>query len=283
MSAPIFRKVISLHIYPIKSCRGIDLLEMDIGERGPLYDRQWMIVDEQGLFLTQRQLPKMAQIECDIADITGSKMQIRFAGQNFSVPLSPEPDSTIRNVKVWKSELDALVIPQPDLHLALSGFLERPVWLVQFNPAVHREMIKKERPYGVGLQFADSASFLVTNTKSLQDLNSRLSTPIGIERFRPNVVVEGESPWEEDTWQALQNSSGLRLDMTYGCGRCQIINQDQKTGAAVSKEPLTELVKFRRKGNAIEFGMNAAHRLGDASQGHLKVGDELTLTMGPLL
>ena len=258
-------RIVSLHIYPIKSCQGIDVPELQIQEFGPQWDREWMIVDEKGQFLTQRTVPKLAQIE---TAITADELHVGVGEDRFKIALDDYSES-VQSVKVWSSELMAHRETDEKVHAALSDFLGRTVSLVRYGPLSHREATRKGEGLGAAVRFSDKTAVLVTNTLSLADLNVRLSVPIPMGRFRPNVVVEGELAWQEDQWKFLRAGS-VELEVSQACGRCPMITIDQKLGVSPSKEPLTKLSEFRRRGNAIEFGVVVLQR----GLGSVVVGDE---------
>lgn len=268
MSGKISYKIQSLHLYPIKSARGVDVERIEVLEDGPQLDRQWMIVDSEGLFQTQRATPEMARIETFLRP---DALEVRIEGESFRLPYS-NPDATTRLVKVWKSEVLADEVGNILLNEALSELMGKVVTLVHFGPSAERSVIKSQIDFKARFRFADSASFLVVNAASLTDLNSRLKEPVPMNRFRPNIVIEGAPAWAEDHWKSLACGT-VKLDFALACGRCQVITQDQLTGIPRSRDPLLTLSQFRRKGNSIEFGMHAVQR----SLGPLKVGDSVQL------
>lgn len=272
MSAKTSYGIQSLHLYPIKSARGVDVTEMEISELGPRWDREWMVVDENGRFQTQRATPQMAQIE---THIQGEHLRVRVLNSDFSVPLTLQTAATRRPVQVWTDEVVADDVLMPGLNEALSDLLQMKCRLVRYG-AASRRAVTKGPPTTAQFRFADRANFLITTTASLEDLNARLTNPIAMERFRPNIVLKTERPWIEDDWKFLI-VEGLRLQFAGGCGRCQIITQDPRTGDLVSREPLLKLGEFRRRDRAIEFGMHAAPLAPGGFRCHLRPGQEVTI------
>lgn len=262
-------KVASLHIYPVKSCQGIDLDSLVVEEFGPRHDREWLVVDEKGMFQTQRTVPKLAQIQ---TAITKDSLQLKFDGKTLETSLE-DYSQDVMQVTVWNSEVTAHRETDPLFNQALSRFLGKTLCLVRYGPLSHREATHKGVGLGAAVRFADKTALLVTNQQSLKDLNSKLQTPIEMNRFRPNVVLTGTKPWEEDAWTALKIGP-VDLEVASACGRCTMITIDQKKGVSPSKEPLMKLGEFRRNGNSIDFGVVVVQR----SFGEIKLGDSLTLS-----
>lgn len=258
MSGKIFCKIQSLHLYPIKSAGGLSVPEVVFDAWGLQRDREFMVVDDSGRFQTRRETPQMAEIETEIG---GENLRVRIQGQDYFVPLRADTTPATEKVRVWKSEVEADLVEHPGLNEALSKLLARPVHLVRYGRHSQREVKKSGKAWGRQFRFADSANVLVTSEESLHDLNGRLTSPIPMGRFRPNIVVSGDGPWAEDRWALLRSPQGLTLTIVGGCGRCQIINQDVATGETSSKEPLQRLAEFRRFGSSVDFGVHAVHTL----------------------
>ena len=246
-------RIASLHIYPVKSCRGIELESSTVVERGLAFDREWMIVDEDGLFVSQRGVPRLALVE---AALTESALELETPGRGrLSVPL--KLDGAARPVIVWRDSITA--IDQGDEAAAwLSSALQRPLRLVRFNPAVRRHC---DGTYagksGAHTAFADAYPILVLSEASVDDLNARLSQPLPMNRFRPNVVLSGIDAYDEDHIDEIR-LGGLALKLVKRCTRCQITTIDQTT-ATEGIEPLATLAAYRMNDplGPVTFGMNA--------------------------
>ena len=232
-------KIESLWTYPVKSCAGVQQNKIEITKGGVRWDRQWMIVDENGVFLTQRQQPKMAQIQ---TVLSASALTLRIDGYAFEVPFEKKL-TEIRKVKVWKSEVDAW-IEDPLIDRQLSGFLGQSVQLVR--------SLKSQREHQI--HFADSRPVQLANLDSLKVLNNELSEPIQIERFRANIVVSGLGPFGEDQLNDFKLGS---IDWTVSkpCIRCNIINVDPRTGIRKNSEPLEKLKKIHASEGKPAFGI----------------------------
>ena len=255
--------VASLHVYPVKSLGGIDLQTARVGRRGFQYDRLWMAVDSDGQFITQRETPRMCLIRTQIA---GGDLLLSADGRpDLRLPLKGAP-GTRRSVVVWGDECGA--IDQGDEPANwLSGFLERPCRLVRMA-----EDHRRDAGWGDSLVgFADRYVFLIISEASLDDLNSRLETPLPMNRFRPNIVVRGAKPYEEDAWTRIQIGE-TRLQGRTRCTRCATTTTDQET-AERGAEPLRTLAAYRRSAaGKVEFGRNFNHLdIG----GEISVGDRI--------
>ncbi len=244
-----------LNIYPIKSCQGQPVKEMNITLEGPEGDRQWMIVDDNGGFLTQRTLPKLATVQVLVND---SGLSIGIGKQFFVVPKTNSLKRMIR-VKVWNDEIEAAL--EPDLFSqALSQHLGVNCRLVRYAPTSKRLVPWRQEPgdstadWHPEVRFADGRPLSLLNTKSLQDLNSKLAIPVGMERFRGNIVFTGQAAFEEDQWQRLRIGD-VTFTQPKKCSRCKIITMDQKTGESPTPEPLKTLSGYRRDGNKVNFGV----------------------------
>ena len=242
-----------LYVYPIKSCGGVAVEEWNVDERGLRHDRRWMLVDETGRFMSQRQSPRMALIGVRFAP---DGLIVDAPGMpSLEVPIRP-PDGRLRLAQVW----DDLVEVSP-----LGG--EADLWFGQFLGVRCRLLYLPDgslRPvdpdYGraedqVGL--ADAFPFHLISENSLAELNTRLEQPVPMNRFRPNLVVGGCEPFAEDGWKEVRIGP-IKLHVVKPCARCAITTVDQRT-AAKTKEPLRTLATFRREGNKVLFGQNLVH------------------------
>jgi uncharacterized protein YcbX len=260
-------QLVGLAIYPVKSCGGITLTEVVIGPRGPVWDRNWMWVDSNSRFLTQRQHPKMAVIKTAINE-THLILTARDRPA-LKIPLRVE-SQTESEVNVWENSCRALDEGDPAARWfhSILGFEAR---LVRMHPDFERKVNPK---YGIPeahTGFADSLPFLLTSLASLGDLNSRLDHPVPMNRFRPNLIIEGAPAFEEDKWKRARIGE-IELEFPRDCARCSITRVDQNTGT-MNKEPLKTLSTYRAVGRKVLFGQNLIH----LTMGTLRVGDELEI------
>ena len=251
---PTHATITGLHIYPVKSCRGISLATAEMTGRGLAHDREWMVVDAEGQFLTQRALPRMALIE---TALTSDTLRLTAPGQSDALELSLAGRDRPRcRVRVWRDDCAAL-----DEGAAaagwLSAFLGKAVRLVRFDPA-HRRLSDPQWTHGMDAEnhFSDGYPLLVIGEESLEDLNRRLDVALPMDRFRPNIVIRGLGPHGEDVANVLRGD-GFEIRLVKPCERCSITTTDQTT-AAVGKEPLRTLATYRRDAvlNGVTFGMN---------------------------
>lgn len=261
-SAPL--TVTSLTVYPIKSCAGISLDMAEIGPKGFLYDRALMLVTPAGRFLTQREQPRMALIIPTLRE-DGALL--------VAVPGMPDLTLTIvergspRQVVIWKNTCEA--IDQGDetarWFSTYLGISCRVVAMAKdYVRHVNARYAVREHDQ-VG--FADGYPFLLTSTSSLDDLNARMSQPLPMNRFRPNIVVSGGAPYEEDTWRTIRVGQ-IVFHIVKPCARCPIPTTDQRTSAR-GKEPLRTLATYRHAHKGVMFGQNLIHM----QAGTIRVGD----------
>jgi MOSC domain-containing protein len=262
----------ALHVYPVKGLKGIELKEARATERGLEHDRRFMVVDGDGVFLTQRDHPAMATIWTDIDD-----GRLTLAAPDMgevSVPLVPDAPASMK-VQVWRSTVEAAHVSNAaDVWLSESlGFACRLVYM----PEASRRFSNPDYA-GEGRQvgFADGYAYLVTGEASLEDLNRRLAErghpALPMNRFRPNLVVAGAAPYAEDGWKDVR-VGGAVLRAAKPCGRCQVTTTDQSTGIVVGPEPLATLATYR---DSAEFGVMFGMNYVTAQPGSMRVGDAVT-------
>jgi len=250
-----------LYIYPIKSCGGIALDRSAIGMAGLHNDRRWMVVDGNGVFLTQRSHPAMARVRTELRD---GYLIVTAPGQpRLDIPVDVIEDDDSVRTRVTPCRL-VKVHPQSQ-RLASVDRIDQ--WLTG-HPAV--EGFSRQHVFA----FADGYPILVANEGSLAELNEKLvasgETPVGMDRFRPNVVLSEFGAFDED-YTVLVAIGDIRMALVKPCVRCEIPNTDQFTGARAA-EPMSTLTTFRSQpGGGVTFGMNAivSAPLGAV----LKVGD----------
>jgi uncharacterized protein YcbX len=257
--------VSQLHVYPVKGLKGIALESAFATPRGLAHDRRFMVVEPDGRFLSQRELPAMATVWTEIA---GAELLLAApdAGE-VAVPLEPAGGEPLE-VEVWDSRLPALA-PSPEADRWLSEALGRPCRLAWMPESARRESKPRRAGPGHLVSFADGYAFLVISEASLDALNARLAQPVPMNRFRPNLVVRGCEPFAEDGWGDFAAGEAA-LRMAKPCGRCQVTTTDQSTGEVTGPEPLATLSAWRMSPEfGAMFGMNAV----TVRPGALRVGD----------
>jgi len=268
-----------LFVYPVKSCAGIEVQQALLTETGLDLDRAWMVVDAQGLFLTQRSLPRMALIR---PQLKSDEMVLRAPGM-LALHVAIDAVEVPATVTVWRDTVPAWDMG-PVAAQWFSDFLGQPCRLVRFDPE-HRRLSSLEWTDGVEApnQFADGFPLLVTSEASLQELNARLTAgghaAVGMERFRPNLVLAGVEAHDEDRVDGLHvqadDATGVRLQPVKPCARCPIPNIDPATAESNPSvgDTLRSYRQDKRLDGAITFGMNAIVREGAGQW--LRVGQRI--------
>lgn len=266
-------RVRDLFVYPLKSGAGIRLDAGPLDGFGLAGDRRWMVVDAEGRFLSQRELPRMALLR--VAAHAGALV---VSAPDMPALVADRPDrqdaARRRTVKVWDDVCDGL--DTGDAAAAwMRAFLGRDCRLVYAADDVWRPVDRVYASNGERVAFSDGFPLLVVGQSSLDELNARLAAkgeaPVPMDRFRPNLVIEGAMPHAEDTWRQIivgPPDAGIRLEIVKPCARCAIVAVDQATGLR-GKEPLLTLAAYRKRAGHVYFGQNALHR----ETGTLRVGD----------
>ncbi len=261
--------LLSLHLYPVKSCHRIDVRAAVPGERGLQGDREWMITDAGGRFLTQRSHPALALIR---PTLEGAALVLRHPRLTpLSVPQEADGTWVHRTVRIWNDEVEAAVAG-PDACAWISDAIGTEALLVRAGAYTRRQPSgpwRGDRPAPVN--FPDAYPLLVCNRASLDDLNRRLPEPLPMTRFRPNLVIDGLPPYGEDAIEELRFGS-VRLSLVKACTRCSTTTIDQDSGI-VSGNPLAVLKEYRfdRALRGVTFGQNALLTAGVGST--LAAGD----------
>lgn len=263
----------ALNIYPVKSCRGIPLDAATLADTGFIDDRHWMMARPNGRFVTQRELPRMALIGTAV-DAAG--LTLTAPGMpTLAVPRNGTGDA--RPVTVWKftgSGIDCGDVVAD----WCTQVLGTPLRLVRFDARVPRECNPEwTRGTRAITEFADGYPVLVISRASLDELNSRLAKPLPMERFRPNVVIDGVEAHDEDRIHELR-AGEVTLRLVKPCTRCSITTTDQQSGAVDGVEPLATLQTYRhdRQLMGVAFGQNAIVVCGVGSR--LQLGQSLDIT-----
>jgi uncharacterized protein YcbX len=258
-------KVTDLFIYPIKACRGVRLERASIATRGFAADRRYMVIDSQGDFVTQRQRHELALVSVELVD---GGFEITAPGRP---PLHLSETCEVGErvaARVWGH--DGVGVRHLPGSAWFSDYLGGHHALV-YMPDEHERQVNPERARpGDLVSFADAYPFLLTSRQSLAELNRRLPSPIGMARFRPNIVIDGSSPFVEDTFARVR-IGGSTFRGPKGCDRCVVTTIDPET-AEGGVEPLKTLATFRKRDGKVWFGMNLIH---DAS-GEVAIGDVVT-------
>ncbi|MFJ1594132.1 MOSC domain-containing protein [Kitasatospora albolonga] len=255
MSHPVLR---SAHVYPVKSLAGQASDEVAVEPWGLDGDRRWMLIDKASRAITQRQQPFMARISAVL--LPGGGIALSAPDRPPLRVAVPAPERLI-SVELHR---DTVTVAEaaPEAHVWFSEALGSETRLVHLDDPARRRHVDPEfaRP-GDMVSFADGYPLLLTTTASLDALNALVAAgdrpdegPLPMDRFRPNVVVDGTGAWAEDGWRRIAIGE-VPFSVVKPCGRCVITTTDQRT-AERGKEPLATLARHRRVGNQLLFGQN---------------------------
>ncbi len=246
--------ITALNIYPVKSCKGVALERARIAATGLEHDREWLIVRSDGRFVTQREEPRLALISPSMKE-----GRLRLAAPGVEA-LEVDAAFVREPVEVvcWGDRCAAFDAGLPAARW-LETFLGAPYRLVRFDPR-HLRASSAEWTQGIQApnQFTDGFPFLVISQASLDDLNGRLASPLPMNRFRPNIVIDGVDAFGEDGIHELRGE-GYTLRIVKPCTRCAITTTDQTRGERMGDEPLRTLrgYRFDRALKGVLFGQNA--------------------------
>lgn len=288
MPAPtdVLARIDQLWTYPIKSCAGIEQATSELTATGLRWDRHWMVVDQFGEFVTQRELPRLALVRprlmewvCEVQAPGMAPLNLPFGAEGPAV-----------KVRVWDDEVQAQDMGDGAAQW-FSDFLApgapvdlQRLRLVRFDPAARRRCSTKWTGGREAFtQFADGFGVLVASTASLTELNRRLAqgghSPVSMARFRPNIVLGGIEAHDEDrigSWRVTTDALDALLDNVKPCARCPVPDIDPLTARRSSEvgDTLQSYRQDRRLGGAVTFGMNAMVVEGVGSL--LKIGQNAT-------
>jgi len=257
----------SIHIYPIKATQGIARAEAVVETRGLQHDRRWMLVDEGGTFLTQREHPRLALVRTAVEPVS---LRVNAPGMEPLAVARPGAEAPRLRVRVWKNTLTAAEA-DGTAHAWFSAYLGFHCRLVYMDDAAVRRVDQRYTVADGLVSFADGYPLLLTSEASLADLNARLDDPVPMNRFRANLVVSGAPAFAEDQWSQVRIGAVL-FHVVKPCARCVVTTINQET-AGRGKEPLRTLRTFRRHGRKVHFGEN----LIPAMRGVIRVGDPLVV------
>lgn len=257
----------SLHFYPIKSCAGTSVRHAVVDGAGLAWDRRWLVVGENGIFMTQRGFPRMALIVPTVQD---DVLRIQAPGMDdLFIGLDAGRDQPEEKVVVWRATLAAHPVGSEAARW-FSEVLGVPCSLYRVAEPLERlpddafvqpwvDTFGEEAGQTHEFAFADGFPLLVANQASLDALNERLQAaghaPVPMDRFRPNIVIDGLEAFDEDH-VAWLDFAGMRLGLIKPCTRCTVPDVDQATGQP-GMEPGQTLAQFRRFDAGVMFGQNA--------------------------
>ncbi|WP_244404204.1 MOSC domain-containing protein [Fulvimarina pelagi] len=265
-------KLGAIHIHPVKGGRSLGLESAELHREGLARDRRWMLIDADGRFQSQRDLPALARLD---AEPTEDGLILTFGEE--AERFVPFPDGSERvDARLWQNELDVALAGE-ETNNALSRWFGEDVRLI-YQDRIDRQADMDFAPAESPVSLADGYPLLIATTDSLRDLNSRLvydgEEPVPMGRFRPNLVIDDSGPWREDTWRTIR-IGGVTLDLVKPCARCKVTTIDQLDGVVTGEQPLQILRETRfsadRRVPGVLFGWNAVPR----GEGRLDVGDRV--------
>lgn len=263
-------RVSSLHIYPVKGVRAVDLARARVERLGLAGDRRWLVVDAAGVGITQRTHPGLATI---IAELSGGGIVLSAAGAARVAVAAPDGARRL-DILIWGEPVNA-ALADDAAHRWLSERLGDELRLVCMDTQSARVKTGAWTGEPTPTSFADAFPLLVATTGSLAALNEEIArkggAPVPMARFRPNVVIDCDDPWAEDFWKVLRIGD-VEIELVKPCDRCVVTTRDQQTGESAGKEPLASLARLRRSAdpriNGVLFGWNAVPLgLGDIAIG----------------
>lgn len=255
-------RIVALRCYPAKGCGAVELAAAQVLATGLEHDRRFMVVDGAGGFVSQRTDPVLATVR--VVAVTPA---LRLDCEGLpSLVVEAVEGGTVREVEVWGDRVPAL-----SCGAAAAAWFERllgrPAELVVMPEPSPRPVDPRFAGPGHRVGFADGFPLLVLSAAAVTELNRHLGEPVGLDRFRPNLVVDGCPPHAEDGWRRIRVGAAV-LELVKPCARCPVVAVDQTTGVA-GREPLATLARTRRIGGKVLFGQNAVV----LEPGPVRVGD----------
>ncbi|MGW0911695.1 MOSC domain-containing protein [Streptomyces sp. NPDC002784] len=266
----------SIHVHPVKAFRGTEPREAVVEPWGLAGDRRWMLIDDGGKVVTQRQQARLALAAAEL--LPGGGLRLSAPGMEPLAVRVPKPAGTVP-VEIFRDKVQAVPAEDDAVHAWCSTYLGIAVRLVHLDdPATRRPVDPEYALPGETVSFADGYPLLLASTASLDALNTLIAEgdhadegPLPMNRFRPNVVVSGTAAWAEDEWSRLAIGD-VTFRVAKMCGRCVVTTTDQGT-AGRGKEPLSTLGRHRRIGGKLVFGQNLVPLTG----GTIRAGDRVEI------
>ncbi len=260
-------KISSLHIYPIKSTAGITLSNSWVDDYGLSFDRRFVLADHNGKFITARTKPTLCLVQ---ANLTANGLILTAPNMPALHVIYHEFSTDYKGVTVWKDQINSQYCHRT-YDQWFSEYLGTECKLHFFGEQSNRPVIDSDKQVG----FADAYPLLLISQASLADLNSRIDNHnVSMSQFRPNIVVDNTTAFEEDTWKHIRIGE-VEFETTTPCSRCVLTTVDPSSGIKHSdKEPLRTLKEYRRVPRGeVMFGQN----LIALNRGEVKQGDEVTV------
>lgn len=262
----VIMKIASLYLYPIKGMKGVSVNLAHAEARGFENDRRYMLIDSKRQFISQRTHPILTQIT---PEVHTSTMIVSFHGQTNPLlfDLAASTDSVVTAQLFEHLVPGRLVSSIADRWF--SEVLGEEVSLIQMTVDEIRSKKLVKGPEQTEVSYADGYPYLIVGTESLNQLNGKLTDPVQMDRFRPNIVVDTTHAHEEDSWSTVE-IGGARFMVIKPCARCPVVTIDQSTGIR-SKSVLKTLASYRKIDNKVYFGANSIC----LQDGIVRVGDDV--------
>ena len=256
-------RVTRLRIHPLKGARATELQSMEFDAMGPRFDRRWMVARPDGGMVTQRDTPRLATIH---PHLDNGALRLEADGMDpLALPATPAGDPVGVTIHGTRA-VGCAVSPAADAWLSTVLGADRRLVFMRDEDARATDPAYAE---GHRVSFADGFPALLVSERSVEELARRSGRDIPAERFRPNIVVTGAHPHDEDQWQRF-TLGGLHFSGVKLCTRCEVTTTDQRTGVRdPGREPLRTLALYRRIESAVYFGVNVVHD----RPGRIAVGD----------
>ena len=259
--------VTALYVYPIKSLGGVSVSKTILTDRGFALDRRWLLIDDKGVFLTQRAYPAMVHFEVKILE-NGLEIYHKLEKKTCYVPFEIDQNKSKINVTVWDDVFEAIEVSE-EISNWFTGFFDQKVRLVYQPQDSERKVDSRYAKTSNDLvSAADGYPVLMISEASLGTLNDKLEEAVSMDRFRPNMVVSGLEAFQEDEIAEVAVGSASLIGVKISA-RCILININGN--GEVGKEPLKTLSTFRKRDNKVYFGQNMLVK----TQGQIAVGDSL--------
>ena len=256
-----------IHLHPVKSGATLAVESARLEPRGLEHDRRWLVVEPSGKFVTGRQEPRLVLLR---ATPVAGGIVLEAPGMPALTVLAPEGNPDRIAVTVWRDAVDAAAC-EGAADAWISRWLGRPLRLAYMDALAARPVDPKYAAPDDEVGFADGFPLLVLSRAAHDALNARLASPLPIERFRPNLVIDGAAPHAEDGWRRIRVGA-VELELVKPCVRCVFTTVDPSSGTIdPDGEPLATLKGYRRAERGITFGANAIPR----GTGELRVGDRV--------
>ena len=260
-------RLVAITLFPVKGARGISVASAPVEPRGLAGDRRWMLVDANGRFVSQREMPALARLQ---VQPTRTGLLLSFDGAAVEAEIPPA-DAPRLPVTIWR---DNLLLPEARAAREwLTRAFGQPLRLFHHADDARRPVEDWGEPQDE-VSLADAFPLLIANPASLAAVQREAGVPLGMERFRPNLVIEGAEAWAEDSWARLRIGA-VEIELVKPCDRCKVTTIDQASGTYTGDEPLATLRRIRLSGDrrvpGVLFGWNAAPR----SFGEVRVGDDV--------